>query len=100
MARTDYLLDDDFDLMEDPVTHDLVEGPSDQQHIEQLIRLNKGELKDSPHVGFGIKSKRKKIFKKQDFISVLAIELAADGYKDAAIHIGTDLSDFTITIPE
>ena len=46
--RIDILTDQDFDLLEDPVTNDFVEGESTRQHQALLIVCAKGSFKENP----------------------------------------------------
>jgi hypothetical protein len=45
---TDLILDDNYDLFEDPVTLDWLEGISDIQHQQLLLMLPKGSIKENP----------------------------------------------------
>jgi len=94
--RTDILLDDDFDLQEQG--GEWLEGESDEQHVELLVMLQKGELKEFPFVGFGIETKLKGIINKQKFIRDLKVELDNDGYTNPSIIVTEDISDFRIEI--
>ncbi|TAG31878.1 MAG: hypothetical protein EAZ35_02180 [Sphingobacteriia bacterium] len=98
MNRTDILLTDDFDLAEDPVTFDLIEGPSDQQHVQLLVTSDKNEWKENPHAGFGIHNFLKGKYDQVAFERELQIELEKDGYNNAEIIIGNSLADFKILL--
>ena len=50
----DYLLDDDFDLK--IANGDFVVGESTAQHQQLLLLLEKGELRQYPRTGVGIKN--------------------------------------------
>ncbi len=95
--RTDILLNEDtFDLVD--LGEEWDEGESDEQHVELLVMLQKGELKEFPFVGFGIETKLKGIINKQKFIRDLKIELENDGYSNPSIIVTEDISDFRIEI--
>jgi len=50
----DLQLDNDFDLVEDAGTLDLVEGPADEQHQHLLLVTKKGAWKENPITGVGL----------------------------------------------
>ncbi len=50
----DFLIEDDGDLVENPVTLDWEEGNSDGQHIQDILQLEPGELKYDILMGVGI----------------------------------------------
>lgn len=47
-TRLDILMDENFDLLEDPVTFDFIEGESTRQHQDLIIIAEKGSFKESP----------------------------------------------------
>ena len=94
--RTDILLNEDFDLVD--LGDEWEEGESDEQHVELLVLLQKGELKEFPFVGFGIETKLKGLIDKQKFIRDLKVELENDGYSNPSITVTDDISDFKIEI--
>lgn len=71
---------------------------SDEQHVELLILLQKGELKELPFVGFGIEKRLKAVTDQRRFIRELKVEIEGDGYNSAVLDISPDLSTFKITI--
>ena len=54
--KTDLQLDNNLDLVEDPDTFDLVEGPADEQHQHLLLITKKGAWKENPDTGAGIEN--------------------------------------------
>jgi len=95
--RTDILLNKDtFDL--EDLGEEWDEGESDEQHVELLVLLQKGELKEFPFVGFGIETKLNGVINKQKFIRDLKVELESDGYSNPSIIVTDDISDFRIEI--
>lgn len=94
--RDDILLDNDFDLIDNGTEWE--EGESDQQHVEMLMLLNKGELKEFPFVGFGAYRRINSVFDKAKTVRELKIELENDGYNNATIIIGDNLEDLKIEI--
>jgi hypothetical protein len=53
MARTDLILDENYDVQFD-ASGNLLTGNSDGQHIELLLATATGEWKENPQVGVGI----------------------------------------------
>lgn len=96
--RTDLLLDEDFDLLEDPDTFDFIEGPSDDQHVLLMTYSEKTEWRESPFAGFGILRRLKAKVNEAGFKRDLQVELENDGYFNALIILGKDITDFEIKI--
>ncbi|MOA24163.1 hypothetical protein D3C78_1448320 [compost metagenome] len=94
--RTDFLLDDDFDLIDDG--DEWLEGESDQQHVELLVLFEKGQLREFPFVGFGIERRLKSVADPKRFNRELKVELENDGYNSANIIVNDNLSDFKIEL--
>lgn len=97
--RTDLLLDEYFDLIEDATTNDFVEGVSDDQHVQLITLCNKGEFKESPYLGFGVVKRLKSKVNEVAFRRDLAVELESDGYNNVNIITGENLSQLTVEIP-
>ncbi|GAF05601.1 hypothetical protein [Saccharicrinis fermentans] len=89
MAREDYLLDENNDFA--TANGDFVTGASDDQHVEMLLELNKGELKENPTVGIGLNK-----FLKQQNTSLnqikreIKVGLKTDGYTVTDLSISED----------
>lgn len=94
--RNDTLLDENFDLIDNGTEWE--EGDSDQQHVQLLVLLNKGELKEFPFVGFGAERRLKAVFDKNRITRDLRVELENDGYTGAVIDTGNKLEDLKIEI--
>ncbi len=83
------------DFLRDPVTGDLmikdgdfVIGNSDDQHIEDIILAFKGEFKNNPTIGVGIKFYQNAPYNSQSergVIHAIRRNLALDGYKKITI---------------
>ena len=97
-ARIDILLDDDKDLAEDPVTFDLIEGGSDDQHIVLMSLTEKGENREFPFAGFAPRSRLKSRFNRENVLRDLELELELDGYSDAEIILGKSILELQITV--
>ncbi len=86
-TMTDFLLDDDLDLLD----ADVIVGESTAQHQKLLILAAKGEFKDVPMRGVGAMS-----YLEDDNPSNLAREIrtefAADGMTVNKIQIAPDLT--------
>lgn len=94
--RTDILLNGDFDA---EIQESVIQrGLSDQQHVELLLLLEPGELREMPFVGFGIKRRLKQRVDAQKFLRQMEVELGNDGYGNANIIIGKNITDFKIEI--
>ncbi len=96
--RTDLLLDDDFDLVEDPLTLDFVEDVSDDQHVQLLLISQKGENREFPFSGFNAISKLKARFDRTAILRDIEVELENDGYAEAEISLGEEIFDLQIIV--
>lgn len=95
--RTDVLLDDDFDLIDEG--SEWAEGESDEQHVQLLIMLGKGDMKQYPFACFGANAwLKKRILNIQQVKRALEIELEVDGYPKAVIDLSNGLEGLKITI--
>ncbi|WP_367867900.1 hypothetical protein [Pedobacter sp. WC2423] len=94
--RNDILLNEDFDLVD--LGDEWYEGDSDQQHVELLMTLNKGELHEFPFVGFGALRRLHGVFNKQNVTRDIKIELENDGYTNCDVDLENGLGDLKITI--
>ena len=98
----DFLLDEDFDLMEDE-NGELIVGDCTAQEVECLLWEQKGERKEAPTVGFGITSWLKGVeqgmISENMFKRALMVELGTDGKQSATILFNS-FSDFKIEINE
>ena len=102
--RTDILLDDDGDLLDDG-NGDFATGESSQDEVNSLVISHKGNWKEFPFAGLGIS----KFLKKRAGASVavdslptlmrsLKLELDNDGHKNPVVNISADLSEFSIEV--
>lgn len=96
--RTDLLLDENFDLQEDPVSFDFVEGQSDDQHVMLLLITEKGENREYPFAGFGMRSRLRSRVNIQQYLRDMEVELSVDGYDNAKITLNKDLTPFQIEV--
>jgi len=76
-ARTDILLDDDLDLRIE--NGDFVIGPSDEQHIELLLRSAPGHWKKNPLIGANLAQDINGFFD-GEARKRIRLTLQADGY--------------------
>lgn len=86
---TDFLLDDNFDLL--IVDGDLVVGDSTAQHQKILILADKGEFKDVPMRGVGA-LKYLEDHSPDNLAREIRQEFSADGMKVNKIQIAPDLN--------
>ncbi len=80
MRRSDFLLDDDNNFS--TADGDFVTGNSEDQDVEMLLQIQKGELKESPTIGVGLS----RFLKKQNTSLAqikreIKVGLMADNYK-------------------
>ncbi|MGY0034456.1 hypothetical protein [Pedobacter sp. NJ-S-72] len=94
--RNDLLLNENFDLLN--LGDEWYEGDSDQQHVELLMLLNKGELKEFPFVGYGAAKRLNSVFNKSKETRDIKIELENDGYTNSEIDLENGLQDLKIKI--
>lgn len=93
--RTDILLDENENLI--IRNGDFVIGNSDIQHTRHIVKINKGEHKQSPTIGFGINNYLQSTISDQRFKRDLKVALAQDGY-DAAIDLSGGIERLEISI--
>ena len=95
--RTDILLDDDFDLIDEGT--EWAEDESDEQHVQLLIMLGKGDIKQYPFACFGANAwLKKRVANLKQVERALDIELEIDGYPNAEIDLSNGLQGLKITI--
>jgi hypothetical protein len=100
------LIDENNDLLIKPVRDDngkivsgVVVGNNDYQCVKIIIEAQKGEIKETPTLGFGIDNYLKSSGDvKQKFVNELTKELKSAGFKDAAVTPGESLLDFEVTL--
>lgn len=93
---TDILLDENDDLL--LINGQMVRGESSRQHADLLVRLEKGELRQTPNVGFGIERRLRSVANPRRFLRELKVELENDGFVQPEISANNDLSNFKITV--
>lgn len=86
---TDFLLDDNFDLL--IVDGDLVVGESSAQHQRILLLADKGEFKDVPMRGVGAR-RYLEDHTPDNLAREIRTEFAADGMTVNKIQIASDLT--------
>lgn len=94
--RQDYLRDDNGELI--VLNGDYVIGPSDQQHVVDIVETQQGEYKEFPLIGFGAINYIKKIIVEDEFKSDLKEQLSYDGYQDAIIDLSQGIENLKIEI--
>lgn len=78
MIAQDIQLDDDGDLL--IRNGDFVIGPSDNQHIQDLINASVGWWKEFPLVGVGIENYQGSSGAQQQLERSIKVQLEGDGY--------------------
>lgn len=94
--RQDLLRDENGDLK--IVNGDFAIGKSDQQHVEDILRLQPGELKEFPLAGFGAINYIKTMITDNEFKRDLKIQLDYDGYTNAKIDTSNGIENLIIEI--
>ncbi|MBS2100713.1 hypothetical protein [Carboxylicivirga linearis] len=84
--REDFLLNDDKEFATED--GDFITGESDDQHVELLLVLHKGELKENPTIGVGLSNFiGKQTTSKANMKREIKVGLQADNYKVKTIDI-------------
>ncbi len=94
--RTDYLLDDDFDLIADG--DEWAEGESTEQEVQLIVLCNKGENTEFPTIGFGAAKRLKQRVNETKFLRELEVELEADGFEDPTIDVSNGIDNLYIEV--
>lgn len=77
---------------------DFVIDESDNQNVHLIIEAEKGEIRSSPELGFGIIKKLKKTGRSIDFLREMKIELGKDGYNKVDITVNQDTKELNFNI--
>lgn len=93
MISFDYLMDEDGDMVEDANTLDFVEGESDDQHIQDIMRFEPGELKYDVLMGVGIEKQVNGISNDGALRKLITLQLEADNYRVSQLRIQGELID-------
>ncbi|AMO19231.1 hypothetical protein [Flavobacterium columnare] len=94
--RQDILRDETGDLAF--VNGDFFVSQSNQQHIEDIIDLQLGELKEFPLAGFGAINYIKRTITADEFKRDLKIQLNYDGYNNVVIDTSKGIENLRIEI--
>lgn len=95
MVSNDFLLNSNGDLL--IKNGDFVIGPSDNQHIKDIINSNPGDWQEFPTVGVGIDS----YINGSDLYELnqnIKLQLGNDGYDVNKININYDYSTATYNV--
>ena len=101
------LLDDNYGLKIEPVrlengliSSGMVVGNIGYRRCRMIVEAQKGEFKEFPTLGFGIDNYLKSVTvqKQRQFVAELTKELKSDGMATAKVTVGSDLSQFEITL--
>lgn len=82
MAK-DFILDEDFDIVLDD--GDLMFDHANQQNIESLCLISKGELKYSPLTGVGIRRLINARAGEREAVKEIKLQLRADNWKNESV---------------
>jgi hypothetical protein len=93
IQSTDILLDESYDLQ--IANGDFVIGDSEAQHVELLLMATKGDFRQHPYVGVGIRKYINAPGAGNELAREIGIQLELDGYKVGALDV-SDLSNLQI----
>lgn len=101
--RNELLRDDNGALkfISGPQGSDFAIGQSDQQHVEDILDLQPGEIKEFPLAGFGAINYIKYINKTitaDEFKRDLKVQLNYDGYDNATIDTSNGIENLSIDL--
>lgn len=77
---------------------DFLVGQSDQQHVEDILDLQPGELKEFPLAGFGAINYIKRTITADEFKRDLKLQLNYDGYNNVNIDTSNGIQNLRIEI--
>lgn len=89
MKNTDLRINEDYGLMTDPTTHDLVVGDVTLQNQALILQSQKGEWKEHPMVGCGIEGMTNDD-DTNTWRRAIREELARDGMKVRSLKINRE----------
>lgn len=89
MIFQDYQLDEDGDLLIE--NGDFVVGPSDQQHIVDILQAFQGEYKQFPLLGANLMTLLKGE-NPNEAINIIKTQLQSDGYDVSQVKATTDVN--------
>lgn len=92
MAVKDIILDDDGDLLIQ--NGDFVVGESDMQHLQLIVSLANGSLKQFPLQGVGIMSYSGSSGQAATLRNSIKIKAEADGYANITVNLQQDSDGF------
>lgn len=93
---TDFLLDENGDLLIQ--NGDLVVGPSDNQHIDDIISSFAGFFKENPNLGVGINQDIKSQNGK-GIVNTILQQLQSDGYQVPSVDTKINNGVLTVSFP-
>lgn len=93
---TDFILGDDDDLLIQ--NGDLAVGPSDNQHIFDIITSFKGFFKENPNLGAGVNSQIKSQNGKS-LVNTIIQNLQSDGYQVPNVDAKITNGVLSVTFP-
>jgi hypothetical protein len=103
--RMDVLLNEAGDDLGVSPAGDFLVGPSAQQEVMLLLESEKGEWRQFPAVGAGIRKYIRKVAGNTPrvdnvnrLIREIKVTLQADGFSSPEVSIKPDLSDFSVTV--
>lgn len=96
MAYKDMITDQSNDL--EFVNGDIRINESDSQHVEHIMIADKGQFRQFPLIGVGIKRQLNGSFNPQEVKQNIKLQLESDGYNVRQVVIEPTIDDFKIDI--
>lgn len=90
--RDDILMNDDEELQF--LNGDFLVGVSDQQHVQDIMKANKGNYYQHPLVGLGSKTLINANINRDQLRQDIKIQLKADNYQPLDVSIDEDFDVF------
>ena len=100
MAVNDFIFDDSGDLTITPAGDFLVSA-SDAQHVEHILKADKGQFRQWPLIGFGIANQQNAPINAPEIKQEIRKQLVSDGFTvrsikiDGALNIEIDAERLT-----
>lgn len=91
------------DIIIDPATcdvvisgGDLLVGKSDQQHVEHILRADRGHFRQWPLLGVGLEKNLKGPISPQELKQAIKLQLKSDNYNVREVQVSRDAKNINI----
>lgn len=96
MAYKDIITDASNDI--EFINGDFKVKESDSQHVEHVLIADKGQFRQFPLIGVGIKRQLNGSFNPQEIKQIIKLQLESDGYNVRQVTIEPTIDDMKIDI--